>query len=370
MKTQILALLLTLTLLLVGCGVYEGPGLPSAEPGWEETEVPSLSAQPDHLLVRFLDVGQGDSTLLENQGHFILIDGGVREEGPQVVEALEGWGVERLDAIICTHGHEDHVGGLSDVLTRFPASAIYAPAGNEDAGSFAYFTRKAAKQGLSVVTPALGDVIPLGAAEILVLGPVDAYEGLNDTSLILRVDFGENSFLFVGDMEAQAEGDLLDHWADRPELLDVDILKVGHHGSSDSSGYRFLYQVTADYGVISCGENNDYGHPHAEAMERLDCAGVTVLRTDQLGTVTADCNGVDVDFSWSDPSGQPDYPDRPQEEQYIGNARSHNFHSPLCDGLPSQRNRVEFDSYQEALAEGYLPCTNCLDPAAEWDQAA
>ena len=348
MRKRFLALLLLLALLLGACG--------------EASDAPRASGGADSLLVHFIDVGQADCTLIECGGQYMLIDGGNKADGQLVVSYLEQQGVEELEAVVCTHAHEDHVGGLPSVLAVYPVKAVYAPTRTYASNIFDDFVYYTDQQGLEITLPVLGDTISLGGATATVLGPVKSYAETNDTSIVLRLDFGETSFLFTGDMEVAAENDMLDYWEGRPGLFDVDVLKVGHHGSDTSTGYRFLYEASPDYGVICVGAGNSYGHPHEEPLSRLKQAGVTLLRTDELGTILACSDGNQIQFTWANQLAQPQdvEPEEPAAESYIGNKNSQKFHSPDCTNLPAEKNRVDFSSYQEAIDAGYTPCGNCL----------
>lgn len=346
MKKRLFALLLLLALLLGGCAY--------------PAELEPTRVDGDSLIVHFIDVGQADCALLECGGQYMLIDGGNREDGQLVVSYLEQQGVEELEAVVCTHAHEDHVGGLPSVLAVYPTKAVYAPTKTYASKVFDDFLYYTDQQGLGVILPAPGDTMTLGSARVTVLGPVKTYAETNDTSIVLRLDFGQTSFLFTGDMEVAAENDMLDYWENRPGMLDADVLKVGHHGSNTSTGYRFLYEVSPEYGVISVGKDNSYGHPHAEPLSRLNQAGVVLLRTDELGTIVAVSDGQEVTFTWANQSAKPENAEPAQAEMYIGNKNSQKFHSPDCANLPSEKNRVEFDSYQAAIDAGYTPCGSCL----------
>ena len=136
------------------------------------------------------------------------------------------------------------------------------------------------------------------------------------------------------------------------------MLKVGHHGSNTSSGYRFLYETEPQYGVISVGTGNTYGHPHEEPLSRLNHAGVTLFRTDYLGTVVAVSDGAEITFTWDNQNAAPENAE--YAGSFIGNKNSCVFHAEDCQSLPSERNRVTFPSYREALEAGYTPCRSCL----------
>ena len=345
---KIIAIFLTLALMLSGCGV----SLP--EP------VETTEGTLGDLIVHFIDVGQADCALVEYQGEYLLIDGGNREDGQLVVSYLEQQGVETLSAVICTHAHEDHVGGLPSVLAVYPTATVYAPTNTYSSNIFDKFLYYTDQQGLEGTIPSPGDALTLGDVTGTFLGPVQSYADTNNTSLVLRLELGDTSFLFTGDMETDAESDMLDYWGDDNALFQADVLKVGHHGSNTSTGYRFLNAVSPQYGVISVGAGNSYGHPHKEPLERLGQAEVTLLRTDELGHVLAHSDGQTITFTWQNQSAQPSNAEPGEEIQYIGNRNSHKFHGPDCKNLPKEENRVYFDSYQEAVSAGYSPCGSCL----------
>lgn len=349
---KFLALLLTLALLLSGCGIEL--------PTWEETQAETQAASLGDLTVHFIDVGQADCALIEYQGEFLLIDGGNREDGQLVVSYLEQQGVQELEAVICTHAHEDHVGGLPSVLAVYPTAAVYAPTKTYSSKIFDKFLYYTDQQGLEVTIPVPGDEISLGEVTGTFLGPVQSYADTNNTSLVLRLEFGNTSFLFTGDMETDAESDMLNYWGDENSLFACDVLKVGHHGSNTSSGYRLLNAVDADYGVISVGAGNSYGHPHAEPLERFAQADMTILRTDELGHILAHSDGNTVTFTWQNQSATPSQVEIGETITYIGNKNSQKFHSPDCKNLPKEENQVYFYSYSEAIAAGFTPCGACL----------
>ena len=355
MKKKFLALFLALWLLLSGCeyGVVFETTPESSAP------VQTGAADSEALTVHFIDVGQADCALLECGGEYMLIDGGNKEDGSLVISYLQSQGVEALSAVVCTHAHEDHVGGLPSVLAVYPTQAVYAPTKTYSSRVFDDFMYYVDQQGLEVTIPAPGDEFTLGSTEITVLGPVESYAETNNTSIVLLVEFGDTRFLFTGDMETSAEADMLDYWDGRMDWK-VDVLKVGHHGSDTSSSYRFVYETDPDYGVVSVGEGNSYGHPCADILERYADAGVTLFRTDKLGTVIARSDGSEVSFTWDNQSADPENAESAEATTYIGNVNSMKFHSPDCGSLPREENRIYFDSYQEAIEAGYTPCSSCL----------
>ena len=350
---KLVALFLALALLLCGCSI-------------EIVLVPEENAPPwvssgGSLSVHFIDVGQADCTLIECGGAFMLIDGGNKDDSQKVISYLQSCGVEELEAVICTHAHEDHVGGLSAVLAVFPTAAVFAPTKTYSSNVFDDFLYYVDQQRLDVTIPAPGDAFTLGEAEITVLGPVKSYAETNDTSIVTRVEFYNNSFLFTGDMEVAAENDMLDYWGDAQEW-DVDVLKAGHHGSSTSSGYRFVYETDPEYAIVPVGKDNSYGHPHVEIIDRYRDAGVPMLRTDELGTILAVSDGNEITITWENQHAALEDVERAEEfgSGYIGNKNSRTFHAPTCDSLPSKKNRVEFSTYKEAVNEGFTPCRSCI----------
>lgn len=365
-----LALAAALALGVAGCE-STGGGLPSiGDITVSTTAAPTEpgGGQEAAFSMRFIDVGQALSVLVSCDGVHMLYDGGNVADGSRVVAYLQKQGVEELEYVFCSHAHEDHVGGLAAALAYFPANHVYAPVTSAETKCFQDFVKYTQQQGLEVEVPAVGATWQLGSATVQLLGPVKSYSDTNNTSLVLRIDYGDTSFLLTGDMEIDAEDDLVDSGAD----LDVDVLQVGHHGSETSSGYVFLNAVLPEIGVISVGEGNSYGHPHESALSRLRDAKVDVYRTDLLGDITVLSDGrnytIASDRTATDEELNPTVTASPGqtaapgagEGVYIGNRNSHKFHVPSCPNLPAEQNQVLFSSYDQAVAEGYEPCGTCL----------
>ena len=353
MKKNLISLFLVLTLLLCGCEL-QAPVETTAETrnGGE--------VRSDTLTVHFIDVGQADCALIEWGDFEVLIDGGNKEDGQLVISYLQQQGVEYLDAVICTHAHEDHVGGLPSVLAVYPTAKVYAPTKTYSSNIFDDFLYYVDQQGLEVTIPEPGDRLEASDAVVLsFLGPVQSYAETNDTSIVVKLEYGETSFLFTGDMETAAENDMLDYWGNQVNW-NVDVLKVGHHGSDTSSGYRFVYETAPEYAIISCGEGNSYGHPHESVTSRYRDAGIPMFRTDELGHIIATSDGHEIAITWENQNAAPSDVESGELARYIGNKNSKKLHIETCSSLPKEENRVIFDSYDEAIEEGYTPCSSCM----------
>ena len=312
--------------------------------------------------MHFIDVGQALSVLVECDGQYMLYDGGNVDDGSLVVSYLQSQGVEQLEYVFCSHAHEDHVGGLAAALAYFPAYHVYSPVTEASTKCFKDFVKYTQQQGLQVEVPAVGTTWPLGGATVTMVGPVAQYSDTNDTSIVLRIEYGSTSFLLTGDMEKTAETDLVNSGVN----LRADVLQVGHHGSSTSTGYLFLNSVLPEMAVISCGVNNKYGHPHEETLSILRDAGVDVYRTDLQGTITIGSDGqnytVGTEHFAEDAQLNPTDPaaSSTAQQAYIGNVNSKKFHLPSCANLPAEKNQILFSSYDEAVAAGYSPCSSCI----------
>ena len=353
LRLAALALAAVLVLGLTACDSLPDSGGHTVKPS-------TGSSQPFEM--HFIDVGQALSVLVECDGQFMLYDGGNVDDGSLVVSYLQKQGVEQLQYVFCSHAHEDHVGGLAAVMAKFPAGHAYSPVTESSTKCFNDFVKYTQQQGLQLEVPSVGTVWPLGSATVTLLGPVTQYSETNNTSLVLRIDYGDTSFLLTGDMEKTAETDLVNSGAN----LKADVLQVGHHGSSTSTGYLFLNVVLPEMGVISCGTGNKYGHPHEETLSILRDAKVDVYRTDLQGTITIGSDGQnftvgterfvpDSQLNPTDPSSSST-----AQQAYIGNVNSKKFHLPTCANLPAEKNQVLFSSYDEAIATGYTPCASCI----------
>ena len=310
------------------------------------------------LTLHFIDVGQGDSTLIEQDGHFMLLDAGERDKGESVISYLKEQGVTTLDYVIGTHPHSDHIGGMAEVIQSFDVKKVILPAKEHTTKTYENLLDSIAERKLKVTLPKVGNSYELGNASFRIIAPVSSYgEDLNDWSVGIRLTYGETHFVLCGDAEKKAERDMCRTGED----LSANLLKLSHHGSRTSSSEVFMDRVNPDYGVISCGRNNDYGHPHKETLEMLAKRGIQVLQTDELGTIVAVSDGSGISFP---ENPQTDSQGRKKEdrEQYVVNVNTKKFHLPDCNFVTSMKaeNKKAYEAdRQEMIDMGYEPCQGC-----------
>lgn len=242
------------------------------------------------LRAYFLDVGQGDSSVILVRDKVILIDAGEIDQGDRVVSDLEKLGIKKIDLLVATHPHSDHIGGMQKVLAAFPVRKVLDSGIPSTSSLYEHFLETVDKKNIPYVIAEQGQTIDLDPSlRILVLSPPKGRIGddINTNSIVLRISYGTVNLLFTGDATTDAEPAMMK--AGYP--LDADILKVSHHGSSDAGSAAFLNRVDPEVAVISLGRDNEYGHPHRETLERLNAAGPRVLRTDLDGTVLVTSDG-------------------------------------------------------------------------------
>ena len=252
------------------------------------------AADTSRLEVHFLSVGQGDCAIVLCDGESMVIDGGPRGASQYVYSYVhDTLRLSHIDYIVSTHPHLDHVGGLASVLNAAPVDLILTPLTEWNSKAFNSMLKYAELQGTPLVVPREGDTLQLGNAVITILHcwPEAVQQSrTNDSSIVLRIDFGSTSFLFTGDAEDWSEYMMIDSRVN----LKADVLKVSHHGSGTASTEEFLKAVQPEYAVISVGKNNEYGHPHRNVLDRLSSIGASVLRTDELGTIIIESDGENI----------------------------------------------------------------------------
>lgn len=247
------------------------------------------------LEVHFIDVGQGDATLIKADGHAMLIDAGENDKGTAVQLYLQKQGVEQLDYLVLTHTDSDHIGGADVIVTKFDIGQIFMSDFKKDNKTYRELMDSMKYRHMTFSTPEVGAEYELGSATFTVIAPNDTYEDANNSSMALILDYGDSSFLFSGDCEEEAEQDMLANGLN----LDVDVYQVGHHGSKSSSTEEFLDAMSPEYAVISCEEGNSYGHPHAKTLNNLRARGIRVFRTDEQGSIVACSDGKKIKWNCS-----------------------------------------------------------------------
>ena len=240
------------------------------------------------LNIHFIDVGQADSILIQQGNENMLIDAGNNDDENTLKNYLVSLGVKELKYAIATHPHEDHIGSMNYIINSLKVGQIYAPKVTASTQTYENLVNAVKNKGMQFKVPSVGETFYVGQAKCTILAPNNStYDDLNNYSIVVKVEFGNNSFLFTGDAEETSEKEMLSKGLN----LKADVLKVGHHGSRTSSSDTFLNAVNAKYAVISVGKSNDYGHPNSETLARLNSRKVDVYRTDIHGTVIAVSDG-------------------------------------------------------------------------------
>ena len=246
------------------------------------------------LVVDFIDVGQGDSILIRQGSHAMLIDGGTSESKQNLLGFLESENVSSFDYIIGTHPHEDHIGSLDDVVNSYDFDTILFPKVTTTTKTFENLVLAVKGKNKKFVEPEINKEYTLGDAKFTILAPNSKeYDSLNNYSIVIKLTYGKNSFIFTGDAESLSESEILKNNVD----LKADVLKIGHHGSSTSTSAKFLNAVSPKYAVISVGKDNSYNHPTKTTMNRLKKLGIPVYRTDEQGTIECVSNGETISFN-------------------------------------------------------------------------
>ena len=253
------------------------------------TDKIEIDIADNSFAVHFIDVGQGDSSFV----HFpnaktMLIDAGENDKGETVVEYLDNHGIEKIDFLVGTHPHSDHIGGLDVVIDNFEIGEVYMPYVSTTTKTYEDVLKAISAKNLKIKKAEKGKVIFEDEDTLIeIIGPVDINEeNFNNCSAIVKLTYKNKVFLFTGDAETEAE--------DKLENVDADVLKVGHHGSSTSSSERFIRRVSPDLAIISVGKDNDYGHPHKEVKKLFEELDIDTLRTDECGTIIVKTDGEQI----------------------------------------------------------------------------
>ncbi|HBZ6546911.1 TPA: MBL fold metallo-hydrolase [Clostridium perfringens] len=258
----------------------------------QDSKVPKDS----ELMISYMDVGQGDAAYIKVNGNDILIDAGPRSNSKELLEQLKAKNIDDFELVIATHPHEDHIGGMIDVFKEYEVKAFYSPKITHTTKTYENLVKAVKDEGLKTKELKGGMVIDLGeGAKFEVFTPQKSeYEELNDYSPIMKLSFGDTSYLFTGDAEKLAEEEAL---AKYKTSLDSDVIKFGHHGSSSSSSNAFIEAVSPKYGIISCAKDNKYGHPHRETLDIIKKYNIKTFRTDTDGEIILTSDGKSINFN-------------------------------------------------------------------------
>lgn len=291
-KIAIFGLIFVLFFSIAGCAT----STTNFNQSQNEVQNATVKSEDGFLKVHFIDVGQGDSIFIESPGgKTMLIDAGVPEMGKKVVDYIKSLGVTKIDILVGTHPHEDHIGGMDRVIESFEIGKFYMPKVTTNTRTFEYVLNAAKNKGLKIDVAKAGVTLDLGhsvSAEMIAPNS-SKYDDLNEYSAVIKLVYKNTSFLFTGDAGAESEREMIEKGYD----LKSDVLKIGHHGSSTSTTASFLDDVSPKYAVISCGKGNDYGHPHSSTLKKLKNRNIPVYRTDECGTIVASSDGQNISFN-------------------------------------------------------------------------
>ena len=352
-KYRYLLWLLLLCLTLSAC-----TGTPVREHSQMPEEMQNVTSK-EKLKVHIIDVGQGDSTFVElPSGDTLLIDAGEREYGERVISYIESLGYQKVDYLVATHPHSDHIGGLQAVIESFDIGKVFMPKKSSTTSTFKKLLEAVKNKGLGIETAKAGKVIATDTdLSITILSPVeeDYKDEMNLYSAVVKITYGKMRFLFMGDAETENEEQMQD--------VSAEFIRVGHHGSRTSSGEEFVRRVGAQIAVVSVGKDNSYELPKEEILSRWQKAGATIYRTDKSGSLVFESDGEsiiagDAVYTETEPK------ESPSTTKWMLNTASKKIHYPDCSAALTikAQNKSESDkSIAELEAEGYTVCGTC-DP--------
>ncbi|MGG7144299.1 ComEC/Rec2 family competence protein [Clostridium nigeriense] len=247
------------------------------------------------LEISYLDVGQGDAAYIKVNDFDILIDAGPKSDSDKLIQQLEEKNIDDFEIVIATHPHEDHIGGMTKIFEKYDVESFYMPKVTNTTKTFENMMKAVSNEGLKANVIKEGTSFELGeGARIDVYSPIqESYDDLNDYSPIMKLTYGDKAFIFTGDAEKVVEEEVVKKYSNE---LKADVIKFGHHGSSTSSTKEFIEAISPKYGIISCGIDNSYGHPHRETLQIIDDMGIEAYRTDKQGqiTITSDGNNIEI----------------------------------------------------------------------------
>ena len=242
------------------------------------------------LMVFFLDVGQAESILIKSDDEYMLIDAGNNNDGEKIVNYFKYLGIDKFKYVFGTHAHEDHIGGMDNIIKSFKIENFYMPDDPTTTETFIEVLNALEKEKVTLNTPKEGTRLKLGKSDIDIISAKKSKTELNDTSIVLKLTYNNISFLFTGDITQNVERGILN------KDINSTVLKVAHHGSKYSNSAQFLNKVKPKYSVISCGINNEYYHPHKVVLDKLEKLNSKIYRTDLDGTIVAISDGINIEF--------------------------------------------------------------------------
>lgn len=319
----------------------------------------------DGLNIHIIDVGQGDSILLECDDEYMLIDAGESEYGTTVNKYLEQYNVDKLEYVVVSHPHSDHYGGIKTVLESVETENIIMTEAYNTTNSWEALVDYISEGNYNVIMPETNDVFNLGKATVTAYVQQIDNDDLNNCSIVLKAEYDEMSALFTADAEKSEELAMLESGFD----VQADVLKLGHHGSSTSTCEEFFTEVNPHLALISCGKDNEYGHPHKETTALLSKYNTETVRTDEEGSILINISYSNINVSTVNGYTESFKLDRnaitditeSKENEYIGNKNSKVYHKSDCTSVDkmSDKNKVVFSSTEEAEENDYTPCKNC-----------
>lgn len=346
----------------------------------DDGEEAELFNEGHTLTAHYLDVGQGDSIFIElPNSETMLIDAGNPGNENIISAEIKNSGYSRLDYVVATHPHNDHIGSMASIIDSFDVGKIYMPKKSHTTKSFENLVNTISEKGMNIHTAKAGvNILDSGGLKADILAPIgENYSDLNHYSAVIKIQYGQTSFLFMGDAESLVENELISSGVD----LSADVLKVGHHGSNSSSSSAFIKEVSPEHAVISCGEGNSYGHPHSETLAVLVNHGVNVYRTDEAGTIIITSDGTNISVEKKASAVKENAPPAavsstkaPAQEEAVESVPQLNnnddimvyitrtgecYHRSGCSSL--SKSKIE-TTLQSAKSSGYRACQRCNPP--------
>lgn len=287
--------LLTAFLIIAFSGIFYFIDPTLANPNQTDQDTNIIQANQEisgdeTLQIQFLDVGQADSILIQDDDKFMLIDAGNNADGTKLVSYFQSLGIKSFQYVVGTHAHEDHIGGMDDIIDNFDIGTFYMPDVITTTATFENVLDSLGKKNIAFQTPTIDSSFTLGNATITVLYVGTDESNLNNTSIVLKLTYGNTSILFMGDAEAEVEK------AIENKDIHADVLKIGHHGSDTSSSTSFLKKVNPNYAIISVGSGNSYGHPNNTTINNLTNRNIKIYRTDENNTIVMTTDGKNITF--------------------------------------------------------------------------